>query len=109
MLSLLKPPPSAGLLRLPLLGNKYLATKFTYKIDPGAGKRNRAEFARQFGEGGEKLVEALGKGHQPELGEQGPESQLENVDDSKLKVEFNDLISDNQKLATNSARVHQSR
>ena len=54
---------AAGVLDLMLLGNKYLKTEFSYPTDPGAGLRNRAEYARQFGPGGERLIAELGLGH----------------------------------------------
>merc|ERR1711963_111270 len=52
-----------ALLDLSILGNKYINSDFKYNTDPGAGVRNREEYARQFGQMGERLVEELGKGH----------------------------------------------
>merc|ERR1712024_393343 len=54
---------SMALPDLSILGNKYINTDFKYHTDPGAGIRNREEYARQFGFMGEHLVEELGKGH----------------------------------------------
>ena len=30
-------------------GSSYLFTEYKYPVDPGAGQRNRAEYARQYG------------------------------------------------------------
>ena len=30
-------------------GSSYLFTEYKYPVDPGAGHRNRAEYARQYG------------------------------------------------------------
>ena len=65
MFSLVALPPTSGLLNLPIFGNKYLVTEFQYPTDPGAGQRNRAQYARQFGPGGQDLIEELGRGHHP--------------------------------------------
>jgi len=58
-------PSTYSILNLPILGNRYLVTEFHYPTDPGAGQRNRAQFARQFGPRGELLIEELGRGHHP--------------------------------------------
>merc|ERR1711971_1189151 len=36
---------------LSLFGSSYLFTEYKYPVDPGAGQRNRAEYARQYGLG----------------------------------------------------------
>ena len=75
LISLICPTTTSGLLNLPIFGNKYLATQFKFRNDPGAGKRNRAEFARQFGDGGQDLVDQMGKGHTPVSGEHDSEAK----------------------------------
>merc|ERR1712046_344320 len=50
-----------GVLNLPILGNQYIVTEFQFPTNPRDGERNRAEYARQFGPRGERLIEELGK------------------------------------------------
>merc|ERR1712210_241465 len=45
---------------LSLFGSSYLFTEYKYPVDPGAGQRNRAEYARQYGPFGEELIRSLG-------------------------------------------------
>merc|ERR1719318_1026612 len=84
---LLLPAPTSpsGLLNLPIIGNKYLATQFKYRNDPRAGMRNRAEFARQFGTGGQDIVDQLGKGHAP--GIRGHDSEIKEITDVDIGQE----------------------
>merc|ERR1739842_141974 len=50
---------------LSLFGSSYLFTEYKYPVDPGAGHRNRAEYARQYGLFGEELIREFGLGHHP--------------------------------------------
>merc|ERR1711863_170516 len=50
---------------LSLFGSSYLFTEYKYPVDPGAGHRNRAEYARQYGPFGEELIREFGLGHHP--------------------------------------------
>ena len=49
---------------LSLFGSSYLFSPVSFPSREGAGERNRAEYARQYGVGGERLVAELGRGHQ---------------------------------------------
>merc|ERR1712203_9686 len=50
---------------LSLFGSSYLFSEYKYPVDPGAGQRNRAEYARQYGPFGEELIREFGLGHHP--------------------------------------------
>merc|ERR1711936_908677 len=50
---------------LSLFGSSYLFSEHKYPVDPGAGHRNRAEYARQYGPFGEELIREFGLGHHP--------------------------------------------
>ena len=65
ILSLAALPSTSGILNLPIFGNQYLITEYKYPTDSRAGLRNRGQYARQFGPGGEDLIEQLGRGHHP--------------------------------------------
>jgi len=48
-----------------LFGSPFLFKEFSFPSSPSTGHANRAQYARQYGEKGDLLIEAFGKGHHP--------------------------------------------
>jgi len=56
---------AASIAPLSLFGSTYLFKKYNYPTNPSDGVRNRAAYARQYGEFGQDLIHQFSIGHHP--------------------------------------------